>query len=179
MIFKLEELNVDETLTVDDLLKVLKREATNIHIKDIMMACNFLIEEGKYVQSSYREKFYNAYLKGFILRIKEVKEDKNINKNPVNLKDLEDSLIILEEQEIKMKETYPHDPNFSKIYQIISIYTTFILDEPIHVVGTEFPGGFKVKVENGTYYCPVKEKQKDNPDAVCGICIAEQDPEVG
>ena len=178
MIFELEELNVDGKLTVQELLKILKNEATNIHIKDIMAACNFLIEEGKYVQPKYREKFHNAYLKGFILRIKEVKEDKNTDQNLVNLEDLENSLNMLKEQEIKMKETYPHDPDFSKIYQIISIYTTFILNEPIHVVGTEFPGGFKVKVENGTYYCPVKEKQKDNPDAVCGFCIAEQDPEL-
>ncbi|MEN6592103.1 MAG: DUF2115 family protein [Methanobacterium sp.] len=30
----------------------------------------------------------------------------------------------------------------------------------------------------GTYYCPVKENQKDNPGAVCGICISEQDKKV-
>jgi len=177
MILELEELNGN--LTIDELLKILKKEATNIHIADIMSACNFLIDEGKYVQPQYREKFYNAYLKGFILRIKEVKEDKNTDQNLVNMDDLESSLSMLKEQEIKMKKDYPHDPNFSKIYQIISIYTTFILDEPIHVVGTEFPGGFKVKIEDETYYCPVKDKQKDNPDAVCGFCIAEQDPEIG
>jgi len=70
MILELEELNGN--LTIDELLKILKKEATNIHIADIMSACNFLIDEGKYVQPQYREKFYNAYLKGFILRIKEV-----------------------------------------------------------------------------------------------------------
>jgi uncharacterized protein (UPF0305 family) len=43
-------------------------------------------------------------------------------------------------------------------------------------VGTPFPGGFKVKYEGGKYPCPVKERQKDNPGAVCGFCIAEQDP---
>jgi len=57
--------------------------------------------------------------------------------------------------------------NFFKKYKLISFYTTFILDEPIHPVGMPFPGGFKVKYENGTYYCPVKENQKDNPGAVC------------
>jgi Uncharacterized protein conserved in archaea len=36
-------------------------------------------------------------------------------------------------------------------------------------------GGFKVKYENGIYLCPVKGNQKDNPGAVCGFCIAEQD----
>ncbi|MGZ7108680.1 MAG: DUF2115 family protein, partial [Methanobacterium sp.] len=71
-----------------------------------------------------------------------------------------------------------NESGFFKIYKIVSLYTTFILDEPIHVVGTPFPGGFKVKYENGRYLCPVKEKQKDNPGAVCGFCIAEQDVDV-
>jgi uncharacterized protein (UPF0305 family) len=44
-------------------------------------------------------------------------------------------------------------------------------------VGTPFPGGFKVKYEDETYLCPVKERQKDNPGAVCGFCT-EQDPEI-
>jgi Uncharacterized protein conserved in archaea len=39
-------------------------------------------------------------------------------------------------------------------------------------------GGFEVKYENGTYFCPVKDKQKDNPSAVCGFCIAEQDEDI-
>lgn len=177
MIFQVDKLDVNQKLTANELLEKLKKEAKNIHISDIMKACNYLLEEGKYVQPSYREKFHNAYIKGFILRIKEVKEDKNTEQNLVNMEELENSLDLLEEQEKSMMEIYPHEPNFSKIYQIISIYTTFILDEPVHVVGTEFPGGFKVKFENKKYLCPVKEKQKDNPNAVCGFCIAEQDPE--
>ncbi|HML04306.1 MAG TPA: DUF2115 family protein, partial [Methanobacterium sp.] len=70
------------------------------------------------------------------------------------------------------------ESNFFRIYEVVSLYTTFILEEPIHMVGTLFPGGFRVKFEGKTYYCPVKEKQKDNPGAVCGFCIAEQDEDV-
>jgi len=177
MIFQVEELEVNQKLTTSELLEKLKKEATNIHISDIMKACNYLLEEGKYVQPGYREKFHNAYIKGFILRIKEVIEHNNTEQNMVDIEELKNSLNLLEEQEKSMLEVYPHEPNFSKIYQIISIYTTFVLDEPVHIVGTEFPGGFKVKFENKKYLCPVKEKQKDNPNAVCGFCIAEQDPE--
>jgi uncharacterized protein (UPF0305 family) len=176
MILKVEDIELDQELTRAELLEKLKKEAKNIHIKDIMNACNFLLEEGKYVQPSYREKFHNAYLKGFILRIKEVKDDKTSVQKLVDVEELKKSLKLLEEQEAAMLNVHPHDPNFSKIYQIISIYTTFVLEEPIHVVGSEFPGGFKVKFENKTYYCPVKDKQQDNPNAVCGFCIAEQDP---
>jgi uncharacterized protein (UPF0305 family) len=165
-------------MTKQELLGSLKSEAVKIHITHIMKACNYLITEGKYVQPNYREKFYNAYIKSFILRVKEIKEDKKVYIDQVDMEELQNSLKLLKEQEIMMNEIYPADPYFPIIYQIISIYTSFILEEPIHVVGTEFPGGFKVKYEDGKYLCPVKEKQKDNPSAVCGFCIAEQDPEL-
>ena len=178
MILEVEELDVREKLMRQELLELLKAEAGEIHITNIMEACNYLIEEGKYVQPNYREKFYDAYVKSFILRVKEIKEDKNIYPEEVDIEELKNSLILLEEQEVMMKEIYPDNPHFPVIYQIISIYTSFILDEPIHIVGTEFPGGFKVKFENDTYFCPVKEKQANNPNAVCGFCIAEQDPDL-
>ena len=166
------EVEFDVTdLSKQDLLDLLKAEATKIHITHIMKACNHLISEGKYVQSNYRKKFYAAYIQSFILRVKEIKEDKNLYPESVDIKQLK-------EQEIMMSELYPTDPYFPVIYQIISIYTSFVIDEPIHVVGSEFPGGFKVKYENGKYLCPVKEKQENNPNAVCGFCIAEQDPEL-
>ncbi|MBE6492179.1 MAG: DUF2115 domain-containing protein, partial [Methanobrevibacter sp.] len=55
-----------------------------------------------------------------------------------------------------------------------SIYTTFILEEPIHKVGTPFPGSQKVEEKNGKFYCPVKDSNIDTPNAVCNICLAEQ-----
>ena len=178
MILEIEEIDVNGKMTRGELLELLKSEAINIHVTHIMKACNYLISEGKFVQPNYREKFYNAYIKSFILRVKEIKEDKNFYPNMVDMKELKNSLKLLEEQEVMMSEIYPADPYFPIIYQIISIYTSYVLDEPIHVVGTEFPGGFKVRYEDGKYLCPVKDKQENNPNAVCGFCIAEQDPEL-
>ncbi len=178
MLSRVKELDFNEKIKKHDLLLALKIEISRVHITDIMNACNFLINEGKYVQPHYREKFYNAYMKSFILRIKEIKEDKNLYHETVDTVELINSLKLLEEQEVRRRELYQLDPFFSRIYQIISIYTSFVINEPIHIVGSEFPGGFKVKFEGGKYFCPVKEKQKDNPDAVCGFCIAEQDPDV-
>ncbi len=173
------EVEFDSTdLSKQDLLDILKSEAKKIHITHIMNACNHLINEGKYVQPSYRQKFHDAYMQSFILRVKEIKEDKNVYPESVDIIVLKKSLKQLKEQELKMGELNPFDPNFHVIYQIISIYTSFVLDEPIHVVGSEFPGGFKVRYENGKYLCPVKDKQENNPNAVCGFCIAEQDPEL-
>ena len=63
---------------------------------------------------------------------------------------------------------------FKRIYTAISLYTTFVLDEPIHPVGTKFPGHLEVEYHDGVYYCPVKKNNEDNPRAVCQFCIAEQ-----
>jgi uncharacterized protein (UPF0305 family) len=175
---KLENLDFSDEITKDKLLQLLKKKASNIHINDIMNACAFLLDEGKYIQKSYRKEYFESYVKGFILRVKEIKENQETYGDYIDLEELKESWELLEEQEkllIKMKSVEGH---FFSIYQVISIYTTFILEEPIHPVGTPFPGGFEVKYEDGTYLCPVKEKQKDNPNAVCGFCIAEQDESV-
>ena len=143
-----------------------------------MNASIFLLDEGKYVQRGYREKYIESYIKGFILRIKEIKENQETYQGYVDLKELRESLELLDEQEKLIIKEKSVDNRFFRIYKIISLYTTFILDEPIHAVGTPFPGGFEVKYEKGIYLCPVKDKQKDNPNAVCGFCIAEQDDSV-
>lgn len=167
-----------EVLSKKDLLNILKDEAFNIHISDIMNASAYLLNEGKYVQSGYREKYLESYIKGFILRVNEIKENKKLYEGFVDMKDLKNSLKLLNEQEKLILKQRSVESRFFRIYKIISIYTTFVLDEPIHPVGTPFPGGFEVKYVNNTYICPVKDKQKDNPNAVCGFCIAKQDESV-
>jgi uncharacterized protein (UPF0305 family) len=174
----IEKLDSKKEITKEELLAVLKEEAVDISIIDIMTAHAYLVDEGKYVQRSYREKYLKSYVKGFILKVKEIHDNKDKFDGTVEKNELKEALELLNEQEqmlLKLRSTESH---FFKIYKIISIYTTFVLGEPIHIVGTPFPGGFEVKYENGTYYCPVKESQKDNPNAVCGFCIAAQDADV-
>ncbi len=178
MVNKLEDLDFTGQITVKELLLVLKKEASDISVTDIMTAHSYLVAEGKYVQGNYREEYLKAYIKGFILRLKEIKNNQNKFEGTVNACELKEAVELLNEQEKALIKIRSRESHFFKIYKIISIYTTFILDEPIHIVGTPFPGGFKVKYENGAYLCPVKEKQKDNPSAVCGFCIAEQDEDI-
>lgn len=95
----------------------------------------------------------------------------------MNLQEIQDAIAVLLEQEKQTLDGEGFDPAFFKIYKIISIYTTFILGEPVHPVGTPFPGGLTVQYDGENYLCPVKERQKNNRGAVCGFCVAEQDPE--
>ena len=174
----LRHLDLSEKISKEKLLRFLKRESDDIHITDIMTSYVQLVEDGKYVQSGYRREYLEAYIKGFLMRVKEIKDDKAEYSDDIDIKEFQEALKTLKEQEKMVKKEMSLESNFFKIYKNVSIYTTFILEEPIHIVGTLFPGGFRVKLENGTYYCPVKEKQKDNPGAVCGFCIAEQDEDV-
>ncbi|MBM4240560.1 MAG: DUF2115 domain-containing protein [Euryarchaeota archaeon] len=173
-----EDLDFSADIRKEELLDVLRKEASKVHISDIMESSAFLLEDAKYIQAEYREQFIRAYAKGFLARIKDVKDDKNEYNGYVSVNELRQSIKLLKDQKKAVIKIGSVEARFFKIYTIISIYTTFVLDEPIHPLGTPFPGGFEVKYENGTYYCPVKDKQKDNLNAVCGFCIAEQDESI-
>ena len=71
-------------------------------------------------------------------------------------------------------QTEKSKSKFPLIGCIASIYTTFLLEEPIHKVGTLFPGSLKVEEKDGKFYCPVRDANIDTPNAVCNICLAEQ-----
>lgn len=173
---------IEDVLSWDEIkrmkfFKVLEDEAKTISLQDIMQASLFLVNDARYVQESYRKEYLKSYTSAFITKVKsmigkEVKEDINLESSKVK-----EAVILLSEQEEEASGANGFDPKFFQIYKIVSLYTTFILEEPVHPVETPFPGGFKVEFREGKYLCPVKERQKDNPGAVCGFCIAEQDPE--
>ena len=175
MISMLKDLNPLKKLNKKELLLILKKEASDICITDIMQASIFLSDDAKYVQGSYRKEYLKSYNEAFIKRLKVLKDDKEEYEGYLDCDKLQEAVELLTEQEAQINAGEGFDPKFFEIYKIMSIYTTFILEEAVHPPGTPFPGGFKVKYENGIYLCPVKENQKDNPGAVCGFCIAEQD----
>ena len=169
-------LSYDE-ITTENLLTLLKMEARLINIQDIMQASAFLINDAKYVQGSYRKAYIEAYTLAFITRIKEVKEHQTDDNEYLDVEKVQEAIELLLKQENEVTGADGFDPAFFQIYMIISLYTTFILEESVHPVGTPFPGNLEVKYNGKNYLCPVKERQKDNPGAVCGFCIAEQDPD--
>jgi len=58
-------------------------------------------------------------------------------------------------------------------------FCMFVQGYPGHPVGMLFPGGDKVEVIDGMYYCPVREKVNDVDAALCPFCPALQTPEIG
>ncbi|KZX16984.1 DUF2115 domain-containing protein [Methanobrevibacter filiformis] len=168
--FKL--LKKEREISKNTLRDILKNIGKTISIMDLMLATTILREEGKYVQKGYREEYLEIYVKFFIMRVKDINEDKTDYKDNIDKKELLESIELLKNQNQENDDRL--NTKFPIIYTIISLYTTYILEEPIHPVGTPFPGNLKVTAEDNTYYCPVKENNKNNPSAVCKFCIAEQ-----
>ncbi len=74
---KIEEIEFTTSLQRQEIFDVLKTEAKNIHITDIMAASAHLKEDSKYVQPHYREKYTRVYIESFLMRIKEINDNKN------------------------------------------------------------------------------------------------------
>lgn len=165
-------------LTKNLLLNDLKIKSKEVNLPDIISASLFIFEDAKYVQKEYRDKFIESYTHAFITRITDLKNDQNKYNGEIDKNEFQEAVKLLNQQKRENDVNKNFNHSFFKIYMIISIYTTFVLDEPIHPLGTPFPGGFEVTFDGDTYFCPVKESQKDNPGAVCGFCIAEQDESV-
>ena len=162
----------EEKITGDSVLEILKKYCSTITVFDMMTVSAEIIEENKYVQANYREDSQKSYVETFILRVREILADNNDYTKRIDKKEFADAIKTLmsnrENQTEKSKSKFP------LIGCIASIYTTFLLEEPIHKVGTLFPGSLKVEEKDGKFYCPVRDANIDTPNAVCNICLAEQ-----
>ena len=173
---RLEDLDINMKITKNHLRDVVKFEAKNLHMKDIMLAASFLREDAKYMPLSYKEDYIERFSKAFFTRIKDIKEDKNNYHGYVDTEKLVEFLMVIDKQGNDAKGD--NERCFVRIARIIATYTTFILEEPIHPIGTRFPGGFVLHREEGNYLCPVKNRQLENPSALCKFCVSVQDESV-
>ena len=170
---ELNQLLENKEITKNDLQDILKSYSKTIGVYDQMLACEELKADNHYVPKEYAEKFDSVYIKFFIMRINDIKNDKNNYPQIIPHEKLEEAIHLFKYNFDLDKESRRADDKFPLIYALISLYTTFILEEPIHPEGTPFPGNLEVIKENNTYLCPVKEAQLESPNAVCKICIAE------
>lgn len=178
ILIELKELSNQDYIKRSDLMEILKKYARIISVQDLMLATVRMRKDGEYVHKNYREKYLTVYIKYFIMRMKEVKEKIDYVDSAIDKEKFIESFPML--KRTFKKEMLSDDDNdkFPLIYVITALYTTFILEEPIHPVGSEFPGSLFVEKRNGEYYCPVKDNQNDNPNAICHLCLAEQTPDI-
>ncbi|MBE6508211.1 MAG: DUF2115 domain-containing protein [Methanobrevibacter sp.] len=179
ILVELKRLSLNENITKKDIMDMLKRYAATISVYDLMLASAYMRKDGEYIHAQYREKYLEIYIKHFIMRMKEVLEKEDYeHHSTIDKAALINSLPLLERTFENERMNDSKDDKFPLIYVITSLYTTFILEEPIHPVGSEFPGSLKVEERNGEFFCPVKDNQKDNVNAICHLCLAEQTPDI-
>lgn len=178
ILIELKQLSSNTEISTPELMRILKKYARIISVQDLMMATAHMRKDGEYVQAQYREKYLKIYIKYFIMRMKEVKENNEYAEKNIDKESFDASFPMLERTFEKERLTNDKNDKFPLIYVITALYTTFILEEPIHPVGSEFPGSLFVEERNGEYLCPVKDNQKDNINAICHLCLAEQTPDI-
>lgn len=160
----------DESISGNSLFEILKKYSSNISVFDMMAFSSQVIEENKYVQENYREDSQKSYIESFLYRVKDIPQDTSDYSKNIDRQSLDNAITTL-------KVNHAGETSKNKnllIFYIASLYATFLLEEPIHPVGTQFPGSLKVEQKNGTFYCPVRDANIDTPNAVCNICLAEQ-----
>ncbi|MBQ6344776.1 MAG: DUF2115 domain-containing protein [Methanobrevibacter sp.] len=162
----------DNMITGSDVLEILKRYSSTISVFDMMEFTSQVIEENKYVQESYREDSQKSYIESFLFQIKDILNDNNDYPQYIDLESFSEAVEILKTH--YETGTLENKTKVPLIFEIASIYATFVIEESIHPVGTPFPGSLKVEKENGEFLCPVKDANIDTPNAVCNICLAEQ-----
>lgn len=178
ILIELKKLSENNEIKKSELMIILKKYARIISVQDLMLATSRMRKDGEYVHANYREKYLTVYIKYFIMRMKEVKEKEDYVDSAIDKQAFDTSFPMLERTFEKERLAKDDDDKFPLIYVITALYTTFILQEPIHPVGSEFPGSLFVEEKDGEFFCPVKDNQKDNVNAICHLCLAEQTPDI-
>lgn len=169
-----------------ELANVLARELDKYSIYDMMKMSAGLDREINLLPAPYRERlrpYFKEQLFGRYAKIMEMRSNGDFH-------DLREQIVYLnlyrefsktESNHIKAicdKENESgavHSPIPSLYYLLISCFYMFVLGEPGHPVGTPFPGGFEVINSGNTYYCPIRDKEKDVEYSICNFCPSQQD----
>lgn len=152
------------------LLFLLKKELSSYSIFDFMKVQAFLEKDCRDLPPVYKEKFKKKMLEHLFDNFKSILSNKDSQNEPLDMKKYRG---FLEQFETKLTCTN-EVPQMTVLYYFCAMYNIFITNTPPHPEGTPFPGGFVVEKRGEEYYCPVKEKQEDNVEAICKFCVAKQ-----
>ena len=152
------------------LLLLFKKELSSYSIFDFMKVQAFLEKDCKDLPLVYKEKFKKKMLEHLFDNFKSILSDKNSKNEPFDMEQYKEFL-----ERFGSKLTNIHEvPQMAVLYYFCAMYNIFITNTPPHPEGTPFPGGFSIERIGEEYFCPVKDKQKNNVEAICKFCVAKQ-----
>ena len=86
----------DKPLKKVELVEMLKDEADEISVRDIMEIYTEMNREGKYVQKSYHNEYIKFYIKSYLKYLKDLKTDETPYRSYVDMEKLRDTVEHLE-----------------------------------------------------------------------------------
>ena len=168
-----------------ELANVLAGELAKYTIYDIMKIRAWQDREINVLPSPYREKARPYFIEWHLGRYAQIMAMQS-NGDLRRLKGRIENLGLFREfcdtesKRIKAKYDGTDDdaiygPFHNLYYLEVSCFYMFVLEKPGHPIGTPFPGGFTVRQSGDTYYCPIRDKEKDVEYSICNFCPAKQD----
>ena len=172
-------LGVEDSISKNNLLKFLKEYSSKISVFDLMDLITRSDNTFEGVDEKWKVLGNKMQVETFIFRMNAINNDSNSYDGLIDSEDFKEYISFLRDTQEQFDESLIKDYEiFSKkdyVIIVLSIlYANYILEEPVHPEGTEFPGSQKVIEKEGVFYCPAKEGNLENPHAFCRLCIAEQ-----
>ena len=165
-IHKLHESVFDQ----QSMLLLFKKELSSYSIFDFMKIQVFFEKDCKNLPLVYKDKFKKKMLGHLFDNFKSILSNESFRDQSFDIKQYKE---FLKQFESKLTDTH-EVPQMMVLYYFSAMYNIFITNTPLHPEGTPFPGGFIIEKIGEEYFCPVKEKQEDNIEAICKFCVAKQ-----
>ncbi|MCX9081175.1 MAG: DUF2115 domain-containing protein [Candidatus Methanoperedens sp.] len=165
---KLEGVNELHTGDQQTLLLILKKELKAYSVFDLMKIQAHLEKNFRDLPPEYKQKLKQKLSEHLFVNFKSILHNDNFHDSQL---DMELYREFLEWFKSRLDDDMP---GMMVLYYLCALYNIFITKTPLHPEGTPFPGGFFVEKVEDRYYCPVKDNQKDNEEAICKYCIARQ-----
>ena len=154
---------IHENMSYNDLKEFLQNEIKKITLNELYELSFQFNDDVKYLPREYKKKYTESVLNVIINRYSSLKNDHDIYEGFINKNDFKQISTILSDKEDLIRYTM----------NLIVVYTTYFLKQPVHLPGTVFPGMVSVYTDGENYYCPVKKFHINNPQATCKYCIAK------
>jgi len=165
---KLEGIHELQASDQQTLLSILKKELKAYSVFDLMKIQAHLEKDFRDLPPEYKKRLQQKLSEHLFVNFKSILHNDNYQNSQL---DMEQYREFLEWFKSRLDDEMP---GMTVLYYLSALYNIFITKTPPHPEGTPFPGGFFVEKVEDKYYCPVKDKQKDNEEAICKFCIAKQ-----
>ena len=132
ILIELEKLSHNEEIRKSEIMEILKKYARIISVNDLMLATARMRKDGEYIQANYREKYLEIYIKYFIMRMNEVKQNNDYVDSAIDKASFDSSFPMLERTFENESLSNAEDDKFPLIYVITALYLicySFIVDD--------------------------------------------------